>query len=437
MPRPTFRQDLGLPGLLAIARKAFTSVPDPMSRSQIPLADHLMSGLAMFGLKYASLLQFNNDSRADEATRHNLRTLYGIKQAPCDTFLRERLDSVEPTQLRPVYRKLFSAVQRGKLLEHFGVFDDHYLLSIDGTGVFSSQAIHCDHCCEKHHRDGKVTYYHQVLAAVLVHPEQREVFPLAPEPILKQDGQHKNDCERNAAKRLLTDLRREHPHLKLIVVEDALASNGPHIQHLKALDYRFILGAKQSDHAFLFDWIDTSEQTKVYQTTDEQGIVHRFRYHQDVPLNASHVELEVNFLEYWQEKPNGKTQHFSWVTDLPVTEDQLMPLMRAGRARWRIENETFNTLKNQGYHFEHNFGHGHQHLTTVLMHLMMLAFLIDQIQQHCCGLFQRGVEKMGSKMRFWRKLRERFNSLLILDWETLYLSIAFKLKPQPIIADTS
>ena len=92
MPRPTFRQDLGLPGLLAIARQAFTSVPDPMSRSQIPLADHLMLGLAMFGLKYASLLQFNNDSRADQATRHNLRTLYGIKQAPCDTFLRERLD---------------------------------------------------------------------------------------------------------------------------------------------------------------------------------------------------------------------------------------------------------------------------------------------------------------------------------------------------------
>jgi hypothetical protein len=59
------------------------------------------------------------------------------------------------------------------------------------------------------------------------------------------------------------------------------------------------------------------------------------------------------------------------------------------------------------------------------MHIMMLAFLVDQIQQRCCGLFQRGVGKMGSKMRFWRKLRERFNSLLILDWETLYGSLAY------------
>ena len=114
-----------------------------------------------------------------------------------------------------------------------------------------------------------------------------------------------------------------------------------------------------------------------------------------------------------------------------------MQVMRIGRSRWRIENETFNTLKNQGYQCEHNFGHGHQHLTTVLMHLMMLAFLIDQIQQRCCRLFQQGVKKMGSKTRFWRKLRERFNSLLIPDWETLYLSLAYKLKPVPMVIDTS
>lgn len=90
-----------------------------------------------------------------------------------------------------------------------------------------------------------------MLGAVLVHPDGAEVVPLAPEPILKPDGAKKNDCERNAAKRLLTDLRREHPPLKPIVVDDVLASNGPHIRHLQALDLRFILGAKPSDHAFL------------------------------------------------------------------------------------------------------------------------------------------------------------------------------------------
>ncbi|WP_245395116.1 transposase [methane-oxidizing endosymbiont of Gigantopelta aegis] len=353
MSKTPFRKDLSIPGLLATARKVFETIPDDMSGTQIPLADHLMSALALFGLKYPSLLQFDQASRQDDATRHNLRTLYGIATAPSDTFMRERLDRVDPACLLPVYRQLFKSLQRGKGLEGFEVFEGHYLLSIDGTGLFSSQKIHCPHCCEKHHRNGQITYYHQLLGAVLVHPEHREVFPLAPEPILKQDGQTKNDCERNAAKRLLAQIRRDHPRLKLIVVEDALASNGPHIKQLEALNYRFILGAKKGDHPYLFEWVDSSETTREWEQIDEHGTRHRFRYHNEVPLNDTHFDLTVNFLEYWETRPNGKTQHFSWVCDLPLNEDNLMPIMRAGRARWRIENETFNTLKNQGYHFEH------------------------------------------------------------------------------------
>ena len=126
---------------------------------------------------------------------------------------------------------------------------------------------------------------------------------------------------------------------------------------------------------------------KHVEHTDEQGIHHRFRFLNGVPLNDTHFELEVNFLEYWEGRPNGKEQHFAWVSDLPIEESTVMEMMRAGRARWRIENETFNTLKNQGYRFEHNFGHGHKHLATVFAYLMMLAFLIDQVQQRSCTLF--------------------------------------------------
>ena len=156
--------------------------------------------------------------------------------------------------LRKPFTQLLSALQRGKGLEGFATLNGHYLLSIDGTGFFSSSKVHCEHCCEKHHRDGRITYYHQMLSAVLVNPDEREVFPLAPEPILKQDGNSKNGCERNAAKRLLEQIRREHPHMKFIVVEDDLASNAPHIRLLENLNLRYILGAKETDHTFLFDW---------------------------------------------------------------------------------------------------------------------------------------------------------------------------------------
>jgi hypothetical protein len=162
----------------------------------------------------------------------------------------------------------------------------------------------------------------------------------------------------------------------------------------------------------------------------------RFRYLNGVPLNDTHFDLEVNFLEYWEHTPNGSVQHFSWVTDLPVDDSNRMTLMRGARARWKIENETFNTLKNQGYHFEYNFGHGNQHLSTVLMHLMMLAFLIDQIQQRCCRLFQAALTAAKSKTRLWRKLRNRFDLCLIPDWGVLYRSIIDPPR-RPLPHDTS
>ena len=350
MAKRLFRKTLSAPGLLRAVRKSFDKVPDPVPRRKFTLSDCLMSGLAVFGLKYPSLLQFDRDARTDETVRANLKTLYGVERAPCDTALRERLDEVDPRKLRVAFKRVFAQLQRGKGLEGFTYLDGHYLLSVDGTGYFSSSSVHCEHCCEKHHKDGRITYSHQMLGAVVVHPEQREVFPLAPEPIMKGDGATKNDCERNAAKRLLADVRREHPHLKLIVVEDGLASNGPHIKLLKQLDMRFILGAKPADHTALFEWVEATERmntgaVKYVEHTDEHGVHHRFRYLNAAPLNDTHFELEVNFLEYWETRPNGKKQRFSWVTDLPINDANVMALMRSARARWRIENETFNTLK--------------------------------------------------------------------------------------------
>ena len=93
----------------------------------------------------------------------------------------------------------------------------------------------------------------------------------------------------------------------------------------------------------------------------------------------------MNFLEYREYDAQGKLlQHFTWITDLHITKGNAWWFVRGGRARWHIENETFNTLKNQGYHFEHNYGHGEQNLSVVFAMLMMLAFLVDQAQQLCC-----------------------------------------------------
>ena len=424
------------PGLLRIVRGCFERIEDGVANRGLNLTDCLMSGLAVFGLKYPSLLRFDRDARQDGLIRSNPGSLYGIGRAPSDTALRERLDEVDPRSLRRAFRRVFAALQRGGGLKDFA-YPGHYLLSVDGTGYFSSSSVHCDNCCERRHRDGRTTYYHQLLGAVLVHPRHREVFPLAPEPIAKEDGKRKNDCERNAARRLLGDVRREHPRLRLIVVEDALASNGPHVKLLRELDMRFVLGVKPGDHAHLFQWVDTSLETREFETTDADGARRRFRFLNGAPLNDAHFELEVNFPECWEKRPGRRERHFSWVTDLRITESNALALTRAGRARWRIENETFNTLKNQGYGFEHNFGHGGKHLATVFAHLMMLAFLIDQVRQRCCRLFRAAKSKAGRARYFWERLRSLFLTHVVPDWETLYRAIAFGHRSPLVIHDTS
>lgn len=394
-------------------------------RAEISMVDTIMSGFAIFSLKDPSLLAF--DRRRGEPK--NLHTVYGIEQIPSDTQMRIILDEIDPENLRGVYKEVFRDAQRGKVLAKYRILGGHYLLSLDGTGYFSSKKIHCKNCLVKKLRNGGVLYQHQMLGAAIVHPERKEVLPLIPEPIIKQDGETKNDCERNAAKRFLEKLRKDHPNLPLIVTEDALSSNAPHIKELKKHNLRFILGVKESDHAFLFEKVaqakDEGRSTKHEFTRN--GITHRFHFVNKVPLNASNPDVLVNFLEYWEITSKGE-QYFSWVTDFTITNKNVYTLMRAGRARWKIENETFNTLKNQGYQLEHNFGHGKKHLSGVFASLMILAFLVDQIQQAACPLFQATLAKIGSKKLLWERMRGLFYDLELQCMEDIWRALFYGYK---------
>jgi hypothetical protein len=417
---------LSADALYALLGESFARVPDPRrANSPIPLSDALLSAFALFALKDPSLLAF--DGRRSDG---NLKTLFGIGQIPSDTRMREILDEVDPEHLRAPFGDVFRQLQRGKALEPFVFYAGAYLLSLDGTGYFSSPTIHCDLCQVKEHHDGTVTYAHQMLGAVIVHPDHREVIPLAPEPIQKQDGETKNDCERNAARRLLGKIRREHPHLEFIVIEDGLASNGPHLRDLLNQRMHFLLGVKPGDHAFLFAQVEAArrEGRSPKLVRKEGKVTAEVSWVWDVPLNESNQDLRVDFLEYNEYDAEGKRlKHFTWITDLHVTLRNAWRFARGGRARWRIENETFNTLKNQGYHYEHNFGHGRKNLSVVFAMLMMLAFLVDQAQQLCCPLFRAVWKKLGSKRALWDNLRSHFRHFRFHSMRQLYEAILYDL----------
>jgi hypothetical protein len=518
------RKHLSAKGLLSLVRDKFKNINQPRvlakrSAQPIKLEDCLMSGLAIFGMKFSSLLQFEEQAKEGGITKRNLRTLYQVDQVPSDTYMRERLDEVNPREVRKTYKTVFAQVQRGKVLEDFAYMDGHYLMPMDMTGFFSSPNIHCENCCVKQHNrpkltfvnaipaDGEkfksdtyllfvnmyiwqlfyvngsheiveinlkslpelkayllgrsrqqvnsshvaeitemieayheeqhgstLTYYHNMMCAAIVHPDIKIVLPFAPEPVWKTDGTSKNDCEQNSAKRILSDIRREHPHLKLIAVQDAIGATAPNLLEFKFANVRFIVGVKPDNHKDLFNLAERNAQT--YQHTTDDGKTHRYRYMNKVPLNRT-TGFEINFLEYWETDKNGEVQHFSWVTDIQITNENAYQLMRGGRANWRIENNTFNTLKNQGYHFSHNFGHGYQHLCTVFGMLMMLAFFIDQVQEYCCDLFKGARRKFRTRIGLWQKMKSLFLGFTIASWEDLFNAIAYGYKEVELTPNTS
>jgi hypothetical protein len=404
------------------------------------VADALMSGLALFSLKEPSLLAFQ-ERRYDA----NMKNIFRIQNVPSDTQMREILDPLEPDLLRPMFNDVLRELQRGKALEAFHFWEGHCLLSMDGSGYYSSKKVHCEHCLQRTNRKtGEITYHHQMLAASLVHPDLKQVIPLAPEAIIKQDGNNKNDCERNAGKRLLEKIREEHPHMKLIVVEDGLASNAPHIRQLKRLQMRFLLGAKPDDHEHLFEEVSQAVSegrvTRLRWTEDtkKEKVECEIRFAHQLPLNKSNSDLLVNFLEYTETMSDGSIRkRFSWVTDLAITPDNARHLVRGGRARWKIENETFNTLKNQGYQFGHNFGHGKQNLSTIFAMLMMLAFLVDQAQELCCPLFQAVRKKRITRRSLWDHQRSHFRHFEFTSMQQLHKTMLYDLAkklPPPISA---
>ncbi len=405
MSKIQFRKTLRAPGLLRVGRGCFDRIEEPVASRGLPLPDGLLSALALLGLKYAWLWRVEQDARGAERPRANLSSRSGVARAPSDTTRRARRDEGDPRSLRRAFKRVVAAWPRGGGRRAFTWLDEHDLVSVDGPGDCSAQTGHCAHCCERRHRDGRVTYDHQMLGAVRVPLEPREVVPLAPASIGRADGSRKNACARNAAKRLLRDGRRAPPPLKLVVVEDAVAANGPHSRLLPALDRRLVLGGKPGDHAEVFPGVAAGMAPRGGETQGADGGRRRDRLLNGGPLNAANCDLEVNLLECGATTPMGRARHFRWGTDIESTASNGEALRRAGRARGRLENEPCNTLKNHGCGVAHHLGPGTRPLAPGFAGWTLLAVLIDQLPPRGGARFGAARERAGRPQSCWARRR--------------------------------
>lgn len=416
------KKHIGFSGLRKTLSERFAQCADRRRNPQYSLHDCLMSAFAMMFFQDPSLRQFQQRLQ-DAIHKNNLSTLFTVSDIPGDSQLRESIDACDSKSVEEVFSDYFTLLQRGKQLDSFKVLDGYHLIPIDGTQYFSSEKINCPQCLRKKASKNKERYYHMILQAAVVCPGKRQVVPLAPEPVQNSDGNKKQDCELNAGKRILSKIRQAHPKLRIIIGGDGLYSKQPFIEQLKANRMSFVLVAKPDDHKTLFQWVDEFRQmkeTRVLTLTDSKNRIHRYEWAKAVPINGNPKSELVDFFDY-RLIVDGKTNyHNSWVTDIDVTENNVVELVKIGRARWKIENETFNTLKNQGYHLEHNFGHGRQNLSYNLFLLNLLAFFVHQILELSDRLYQRcRTEKFTSRREFWNQLRCTIRIFVFDHWEQL------------------
>lgn len=410
----------------------FRAIPDwrQPHKVKISIHDTLMSGLACMYFQDPSLLQFQKRLQ-ERHQRSNLQTLFEVKDIPKETQMREIIDEIDAEIFRPAFKDYYLRLQRGKYLEAYQLFPGRYYFPIDGSGFFSSENIHCERCLTKKYGEKHKTYSHQILQGGIMHPDKAQVIPFMPESICNGDGEGKQDCEANAAKRYIKKIRKEHPQLDLIIGGDSLFSRQPTIEVILAERAHFILSAKPEDHKYLMEWINAYKKLPTLQYHDEKGILHIYEWMNNVPLNGREDSINVNFFRYQMIKIDEKNQEKiiyrnSWVTDFLVSQANVKTMVRGGRCRWKVENEIFNTMKNQGYYAEHNYGHGKKNLCLNFYLLTLLAFFMHQIFELTDAQYQGCRKKFGSKKHFWETVRSYIKIIVFETWDSL---LAFSLEP--------
>ena len=373
--------------LVGHLRQVFAHWPDRRHGKNLSYAmeDFGLSAFAVFFTQSPSFLA-HQKAMQQARGRNNAQSFFHIERIPGDSQIRQMLDPIPPETLFPVYDRIYDLLREHGILQNFRGVHDSTLIALDGTWYHNSQKIHCPRCSTLEHQSGEITYYHSAVTPVLVAPGQSEVIALRPEFITPQDGHTKQDCEIAAAKRWLDQNAARYLSGNATLLGDDLYAHQPFCRRALLHGFHFLFTCKPDSHPTLYQWVNLLQPGPDLTTVVErvrsagQSHLYTYRFANRVPLAEGQDALKVNWCEVTVTSQDGKVlYHNAWITDWPINRENVATLVASGRARWKIENENNNTLKTKGYHLEHNFGHGKQHLASLLAAMNILAFLFHTV----------------------------------------------------------
>ena len=342
------------------------------------------------------------------------------------------LDDVEPSSLYGPFDDALAAVESASASPSSTSLDGHALIALDGTQLFCSNKLSCRNCSTRKHANGQIDYFHTVVAASVVKPGKSWVLPLRPEFVEPQQGYDKQDCESRAARRWLALNASRYGRLDPVYLGDDVYSKQPVCEDVLAAGAHFLFVCKPDSHKTISEYL-TGVEFPSRSRTVKRGkklFTCTWRWTPGLPIRDGKDALEVNWLEIVIRDSSGKTTYRnSFITDLPVDADSVEDLAAAGRARWKIESETFNTLKTKGYNLEHNFGHGKNNLSAVLATLNLIAFAIRLAAELADQAWKTAIDVAGARVRFFNILRALTAYILFPSWDSLLETLAFKVPP--------
>ena len=419
--------------LLEGVRSACAAFPDKRRGDvKYSMVDIGLSALSLFFMQSESFLAYQRELEAGRKTS-NCRSLFGMTAIPTDNHIRSMLDPVHPSHLQPAFDQALGVLRQHGGLTPFQRLGGRVLIALDGTEYFCSQKLGCPQCLTRRRANGQVESYHAMLAATLVAPGHAMTLPLMPEFIAPQDGTEKQDCERNAARRWLAAHGGRVKALRPVYLGDDLFACQPIAEAITAAGGDFLLTAKPASHKALYDFMQGAEfdEHAVTQRTNGKRLTYRFRWFEGAPLRDAHDAVLVNWVGVTITDAKGHvTYDNAFVTSLPVTRDTVAEIVACARARWKIENESFNVLKSNGYHLEHNFGHGKHNLAMMFAAMNLLAFALHTVCDCLEQLWINARTAKRARTRFFEHIRTITAYLVFPDWTTLMQTLIDS-KPPP------
>jgi hypothetical protein len=401
--------------------------------------DAIKSAFGIFFFQHLSMLGYQESlDRGNQ--RKNAENILKVEEIPCNNQITRLLDQVEPEGFAGNFQEGIRQAETYGVLDQYRVLDGGVLIAVDGVWFQSSEKVHCEHCLHITNK-GKTTYYHSMAAAVMVRPGGKVVLPLAPEMIRNEGGPHddggnrvsasyeeqKQDCERKAAQRLLEKHGDYYKSLKATLLGDDLYANHQTCKAIVDHGLSFLFTCKDESHPWIAEQVRWSE-LETLTVTDWNGKVHlehRYRWVNGLENRAEGEKLLVNYLyfEMYNVEQGKVVYHNSWITDKTVSQENVKALTACARARWKIENENNNVLKNYGYHLEHNFGHGEDHACEVYCILNLLAFMAHGLMILCDEKFIKARSYFGRGDEFYNALRAFFWAFEFQGWDDFLLFV--------------